>query len=194
MTRGRERVERLAEVCLVRSKTEEERLFLFKIVRFLQPSRCLELGTCLGISAAYIGSALKLNGAGDLTSIEGCPTLVQIAKRNLRDLNLGNITVRNGRFQDILSRELMGDCFDFVFVDGHHDRDATILYFNQIATNRSAVIVFGDIPWPDGMKEAWRYIGNSKLLIAHAEFEGCGVCVAGTAFLTNPSRGIGVVT
>ena len=140
MTHGHKRVERMAELCVTRSNSAEEALFLFRIVRFLRPFRCLELGTCLGISAAYIATALKLNGAGHLISIEGCPTLVHIAKQNLHHLCLGNTTVRS-----------------------------------------------------DGMRKAWNYIANGKVVLAHAMFQGFGVCIVRSPFLTDSTWGLETV-
>ena len=35
---------------------------IFNLVRLLKPNRCLELGTCIGISAAYQCAGLELNG------------------------------------------------------------------------------------------------------------------------------------
>ena len=47
-------------------------VFLFRLVRELKPERVLELGANLGVSAAYIQSAMLLNGnSGHLTTIEG---------------------------------------------------------------------------------------------------------------------------
>lgn len=44
---------------------------LFRLVREFKPQNCLELGTCLGISASYQLSAIQLNKKGKLTTIEG---------------------------------------------------------------------------------------------------------------------------
>ena len=41
-------------------------LVLFKLLREFRPITCIELGTCLGISAAYQATALKLNNKGNL--------------------------------------------------------------------------------------------------------------------------------
>src|SRR5262245_28387124 len=46
-------------------------LFLFKLIRATHPSVCLELGTGVGISGAYQAAALKVNGQGKLTTMEG---------------------------------------------------------------------------------------------------------------------------
>ena len=49
---------------------------------------------------------------------------------------------------------------DFAFIDGHHDREATLSYFKQILPfmAKGGVMLFDDIAWSDGMREAWREI------------------------------------
>lgn len=44
--------------------------FLYGLVRMLKPTRMLETGTHKGISASYIGLALKANGHGTVTTVE----------------------------------------------------------------------------------------------------------------------------
>ena len=63
----------VAERCRGASKPYFWSLLLLKLIRQFRPLRCLELGTCMGISAAYQGAALAINGQeGTLTTIEGC--------------------------------------------------------------------------------------------------------------------------
>ena len=68
---------------------------LFHLVRNLKPENCLELGSCVGISAAYIAAALELNEAGKLLTIEGAEPLATIASNNLQKLQLPKVKVRS---------------------------------------------------------------------------------------------------
>jgi predicted O-methyltransferase YrrM len=144
----------------------------------MQPVRCLELGTCLGITAAYIGQALQLNGSGDLVSVEGCPALAQIAIVNLQQLGLGNVSVRTGRFVDVLGELCANTTFDFAWVDGHHDYDATLRYFEQIASSGTddMMIVIDDIYWSVGMRSAWASIRNSSKVTTSVTVGSFGLC------------------
>jgi hypothetical protein len=45
-------------------------LFLYCLARALAPAAVLELGTCLGVSAAYLSAALEANGSGQLVTID----------------------------------------------------------------------------------------------------------------------------
>ena len=44
---------------------------LFSMVRHQKPKSCVEMGTCVGISGAYIAAALQLNRCGKLVTLEG---------------------------------------------------------------------------------------------------------------------------
>ncbi|MFA4838893.1 MAG: class I SAM-dependent methyltransferase [Candidatus Neomarinimicrobiota bacterium] len=140
---------------------EAQGRFIFNLVREFRPAVCLELGTCLGISAAYIGAALELNQTGRLISIEGSDSLVKIATANLAKIGLTQTTVISGRFQDKLPQVLKEwSPLGFVFIDGHHEEWATLNYFEEILpfAGQNALFLFDDIYWSFGMNRAWRKI------------------------------------
>lgn len=124
-----------------------------------QPSNALELGTCLGTSAAYIGAGLR---NGHLTTVEAGEPQVEIARETIAELDMEEkITVRHGLFQDLLLRDTGLPEFDLAFLDGHHQKDAVLEYFDglyDIAKDNSAV-VFDDVNgYSEGMDEAWEAI------------------------------------
>jgi predicted O-methyltransferase YrrM len=157
----------MGEVCRTSSKPPEDARFLFDVIRERRPGTCLELGTCIGISAAYEAAALELNDYGFLYTIEGAEPLAVEARALLRRLRLEQrVDVRVGRFADVLPDLLESNVFDYVFVDGHHDEHATIEYFELILprTRSGATMVFDDIDWSEGMRRAWRAIRSSDAL------------------------------
>ncbi|MDX1739801.1 MAG: hypothetical protein R3178_00845 [Rhodothermales bacterium] len=77
-------------------------LALHVLARDIRPSSCLELGTCLGISAAYIASALDANGHGRLTTLEGGKDLSRVASINFSRIGLENTRFVTGRFSEVL--------------------------------------------------------------------------------------------
>lgn len=62
--------------------------FLYGVVKILQPDRVLETGTHWGIGASYIGLALKDNQKGHLDTLEFMKSAHDLAKSNLKALNL----------------------------------------------------------------------------------------------------------
>ena len=106
------------------------------------------MGAAVGISAAYQAAALALNGRGTFTTLEGAEPLADIARDNLRRLGLGMVQVVVGRFEDTLDAVLeRRRPVDYVFVDGRHDRQATLAYFEQTSPflAETAFLIFDDI-------------------------------------------------
>jgi predicted O-methyltransferase YrrM len=123
------------------------------------------MGTALGVSAAYQAAALRLNSHGALVTIEGATSLADIARNNFQQLCLDTVEVVVGRFQDTLTNVLTNrQPVDYVFVDGHHDEQATRAYFEQILPflAEEALLVFDDITWSEGMRRAWNTLAKDR--------------------------------
>ena len=102
--------------------------------------------------------------------------------QNILTAKCTNITQKVGRFSDILIGTLKEiKSVDFAFIDGHHDRDATIEYFNKIKPylSKDAIVVFDDISWSDGMKEAWNIIQKDTIFKTFEDLKKIGICYLG---------------
>jgi predicted O-methyltransferase YrrM len=196
MNQGRVVTKTAGEFCRSASKPASWCLLLFKLVRHLKPAVCVELGTCLGISAAYLGAAQKLNQAGRVVTLEGAPALASLAKQHVLSLGLDNISVVVGRFQDTLADVVRSHRpLDFVFIDGHHEEKATLHYFEQVypALSTRAVVVFDDIAWSDGMQKAWRSIEEDPRIQLSVDLSRVGVAVIDRAINTKGTARIPMV-
>jgi predicted O-methyltransferase YrrM len=71
----------VGDICRTASNPSRDALLLFKRIRNIRPGVCLELGTSLGITAAYEAAALTLNGVGRLVALEGAETIASLATR-----------------------------------------------------------------------------------------------------------------
>ena len=135
---------------------------LYHLTRVLRPAKVLEMGTCVGISGSYIAAALQFNNQDRLWTIEGSPATAVLAQETFQMLGLSHrVTSVVGPFRDTLNPCLKEQqSFDLIFVDGHHDGEATISYFRQLKSHLSpgAIIVFDDIDWSPGMSQAWNKI------------------------------------
>ncbi len=160
---------------------------LFKMIRKLEPLSCVELGTCVGISASYQAVALKINGKGAIVTLEGSDEIANFAKETFADLGIQNASVVAGPFHETLSGVFeTSKPIDFFFNDGHHDRDAVIRYFNQVMPYLSdiAVIVFDDISWSPGMRKAWAEIENDERVSASIDLRTIGIALIDKAMNT----------
>lgn len=180
MYRGRVVTRTVGDICRNGSKPHFWALFLFKLVRELGPAVCLEMGTCLGISASFQAAALKLNQGGEIVTLEGAESLASRAQRNFQSLGLDNVSIVIGRFQDTLDKVLYEHKpIEYAFIDGHHDEKATIAYFEQIAPFLSdrATLVFDDISWSEGMRRAWETIEADERVRISVNLRQVGICI-----------------
>ncbi len=144
------------------SKPRKYGRLLYRISRYLEPGNILELGTSMGISAAYM--ALGHPGS-TLTTIEGCANTAKQAKLNLDTLNLRNTGIITGHFDKLLPGVLDSvPQLDLAFIDGNHREEPTINYFEQclLKTVNTSCFLFDDIHWSKGMENAWDYIRNHE--------------------------------
>ena len=162
------------------SKPKFWAIVLFKIIRELEPLSCVELGTCVGISASYQATALYMNGEGAIVTLEGSDEIAEIAKETFENLDVENASVVTGPFHETLT----GVCesskpIDFFFNDGHHDHDAVIRYFNLVMPYLSdtAVIVFDDISWSPSMRNAWAKIEEDECVAASIDLHDIGIAL-----------------
>lgn len=154
--------------------------FQYRLIRSFKPSHCLELGTNLGVSGCYSLSALKLNEQGSLVTLEGNPKLSELAAKNFEELKLNRFEIVVGLFNETLGDVLTKyKTFDYAFIDGHHDMEATILYFDMIKPflANNAIVIFDDINWSNGMQKAWQTIITDKKVSAVFDFYKLGIIV-----------------
>ena len=153
---------------------------LFLVTRALEPRNVIELGTNVGISSAYIGAALQLNGqGGTLVTLDASRYRLRLARAVHDSVGLGNITYVEGLFANSLRSTLARvGLVDLVFFLGHHEYEPTLNYFEDILSHssRDAVFVFDGIRWSDGMRRAWSEIqADTRLgLVVDLHFLGIG--------------------
>lgn len=133
---------------------------IYRLAKENQPNHILELGTCLGLTTAYLSKACP---DADVVTIEGCPETAKTAYKNFQDLELDNVELRVGNFDNLLPDFInQADKLDFVYVDGNHRKEATLNYFHWCLpkVHEGSLLIFDDIYWSEGMKEAWEEIKN----------------------------------
>ena len=167
--------------------------FLYCLVRELRPSRVLELGTSLGVSAAHIAAALEWNEAkgfapARLVTIEGDPGIAGVARAHLKRMGHGDrVEVVTGRFADVVPH-VITDSFDLVFVDGHHEEAATNAYWEMLRPNlpADACVTFDDIEPGRPVRRAWL-----RIVAAERARGAVAVDLLGLGLLFMPAAGAG---
>lgn len=144
----------IASIAKTAGSSVKKTQLLFRLSQYLNCKKLLELGTALGQGT----QALCLGAQnGYVTSIEGSKALYNTTKSNLSGYN--NLSLINGVFNNELPK-LNDHKWDLIFIDGHHDKSATINYFETLLpnTHNDTLIVFDDVYWSKGMSQAWEYI------------------------------------
>jgi predicted O-methyltransferase YrrM len=94
-------------------------------------------------------------------TLEGCPQTARVALETFEQAGFKAIELITGNFDNNLPTVIKNlDQLDFVFVDGNHQKDATLKYFEWCLpkVHDDTILIFDDIYWSEGMKEAWAQI------------------------------------
>jgi len=88
---------------------------LFRMANRYRPNTILELGTSLGITTGYLALG---NMEANVITMEGSVAIAEKALDNFRDMNLKNVKLVQGNFDDTLSKVLAAlERIDMAFVD-----------------------------------------------------------------------------
>ena len=131
---------------------------LFRITNYLQPERILEIGTSLGLAT---GSLSLGNLNAKITTLEGCPNTMAIAKNQLQLFHFDNINPIVTEFSSFLGDiQLQTLNFELIYFDGNHSKKATLDYFELLlpTITNETVWIFDDIHWSPEMEEVWEII------------------------------------
>ena len=124
-------------------------------VNYYKATSVLELGTSLGITTAYIAQNTQVK----VHSLEGDPTVADIATNIWRYLGYKNITTTIGDFNATLGS--LGDkTYDIIYIDGNHKLEPTLRYFEQLQqhAHEKTFFIFDDIHYSSQMEKAWETI------------------------------------
>jgi predicted O-methyltransferase YrrM len=163
-------------------------LLLMRLIRESAPRSCLELGTAFGVSAAYLGAALELNGAGKLVTLEGSEEWARLARESLDSLGLDRVEVVVGPIAATLPGALArGEPLDFVFIDAEHQAAATLEQFETIlpVLAPGAVVACDDVDWPE-MRAAQAAIAGNERVASSISFGRLGISIIADAHPPRP--------
>ena len=157
------------------SKPKKFGQLLFRIVKYYQPSTILELGTSLGITTSYLSLARP---DARLTTMEGSKEIARIVKQNFKILELKNVELVEGNFDDTLLSVVRGlSTVDLAFIDGNHRQEPTQRYFQELLakSNNDSILVFDDIHWSSEMEAAWETIKNNAAVTCSIDLFFIGI-------------------
>lgn len=134
-----------------------------------RPETIVEFGAGFGVSGMYFAAGLEENQFGHLYSYEINEDWAQVAERAIGEVST-RFTLTRGAFEDHI-RDIPGR-IDLAFVDGIHTYDFVMNQWRilQPLMAPGGLVLFDDISYGQGMREAWLEIAGSPLVAGAAEF------------------------
>ena len=144
---------------------------LFRIVNHFKPKSILEIGSSLGISTAYLAA---VNENIEIDSIEPNELVAIIAKQNLRELSLQNISVETSLDDLLLDAKNCKKTYDLIFMNNASE-DISDLYLKLSPLyNEDTIVVFRDINSSSAVNKSWIKIKHQSTITISIELFGMG--------------------
>jgi predicted O-methyltransferase YrrM len=129
---------------------------LCSLATIMKVKNCVELGTSLGLTTAYLSRALP---KGHIWTFEGNLDLCRLARQNWNHLGCQNITMVPGAIDDNLGNvQKLVKKIDFAIVDANHTQAAMLRYYTKLRPlmSENSLIFFDDIRWSRAMYAGWK--------------------------------------
>ena len=171
----------VAEVARRAASPEIWTRFFYQLCKPNSIKNILEIGTNLGVSGQYFIKALENKKNTKFVTLEGVKGLCEMASARFNRLTTQNrFEVVHGLYDKTLPSVLKSRIrFDLVFIDGNHQYEATLKYFELVKNNLTdgALVIFDDIHWSKGMRKAWEEISVQKEIAFSINFFKLGIIV-----------------
>ena len=149
---------RICDIAMHSLSSSKKSLLHLRLIQYFNYKVIIELGTSLGINTLYLS---KADTTVKVITLEGSPSIAEIAKLNFKALNANNIELVQGNFDNTFLPALNRiEKADYIFFDGNHKCQPTYNYFIQSLNflHSDSLLVFDDIHWSTEMENAWDMI------------------------------------
>jgi predicted O-methyltransferase YrrM len=146
----------------------------WRIIRFIEAERIVELGTSLGVNTLYLAQ----NTNSRVYTFEGSKALANVALTNFEYFNQNNIQLIEGNIDSTLSDFLQDPAkINFALIDANHRYAATMKYFAMLVMrlNEESILVVDDIHWSEEMEKAWNELKANELVYGSIDLFQCGI-------------------
>ena len=155
--------------------------FIYLITKQIKTPHFLEIGTNLGVSGSYILEALKNKLNSKFITMDGIPDLCAISNSQFtKIISDKKYTIYEGLYESTFPTLLKDNLnFNILFIDGHHKRDSTLQYFNDLKSKIQypAIFIFDDINWSVEMKQAWSIIKSDSSISCSIDMFKLGIII-----------------
>lgn len=139
------------------------------LVEQRRPETVVEFGSGFGVSGMYFAAGLEANQCGHLYSFEINERWAQVAEHAIAEISR-RFTLTRGSFEDHV--HVVPGRIDLAFVDGIHTYDFVMKQWQILQPRMSpgGLVLFDDISYGQGMREAWLEISRSATVAGGVEF------------------------
>jgi len=143
--------------------SSDEGKMLYQIARSCKPRLIVEFGTSFGISAIFLGAALKDQGFGEMISTEIEANKVAEARKSLSQAGLGDVVeIREGDAQETLKS--LDQPIDLLFLDGWKDLYLPIMQMLLPQMPKGSVLLADNINmFPKDLHSFREFLSDSSL-------------------------------
>ncbi|MDZ7606228.1 MAG: class I SAM-dependent methyltransferase [Cyclobacteriaceae bacterium] len=143
-------------------------------------SNCIELGTSLGITTAYLSRGCA---NGNIFTFEADVFLCKKATDHLALLGCKNVQIIQGKIDQTLAPFLENNQrIDCAFIDANHTGQALERYFTWLVSHISenSLIIIDDIRWSIDMNKSWKKLLKHPVVSVSLEFREIGILFINT--------------
>lgn len=165
-------IRKVSKIAKYAGATKKRMELLKRLVSYLKPEQILEIGTSLGMATFAMAQGDKKT---QITSLEGCPTTLNVARESLNHFKVANVKLIEGRFCESI-KNLNHNKLDMVYFDGNHSKKATMEYVHNLLPTaiNGTVWVFDDVYWSSEMTAAWNEIKKMPEISVTIDCYGLG--------------------
>ncbi|MES2238936.1 MAG: class I SAM-dependent methyltransferase [Bacteroidota bacterium] len=165
---------KISQIAKIAGISPKRARLLYRITNYFEANNILEIGTSLGLATAAMSlGSRNLGTKAKITTLEGCPNTMAVARNQLqlaklssraesRD-NINTINFITTEFSEYLkTHNSQLTTYNLIYFDGNHSKKATLDYFENLlpTISNDTVWIFDDIHWSAEMEEAWETIKN----------------------------------
>lgn len=153
------------------------RIKILALARSFGATNILELGSGTGMTSLLFS---KINNKINVISVEGVEQIALAARNLMKEQKVPNVLIENGMFEYVLKQfEVDSKHFNFVLIDGSHEKKATLNLINLIypILENCSIVIIDDLHYSPSMAAAWEILSFDNRFEVKWEFYRYGVLI-----------------
>lgn len=166
--------EKIVRTAKIKNFSRKKSTLLIRMLDYFKPSSVLEIGTSVGLRTAILSVE---NPVAIITTLEECKNTAFIAQGLFQHLNLKNIKLVVGNFDNTLHAILIKNQFDLIYFNGIHRKEQLLDYFNLCMhrINNNSIFIFNDLNSSVEIQEVWITIKKHPKVTISIDTFYCGI-------------------